>query len=71
MELLIEKSFTDDTVKIVHPQTLETIAKRTKRNGSYIWLSGDPDIQELCDEYSAGTTIGGMALLIADALKCS
>jgi len=70
MELLIEKSYLDDVVKLRHPETLDVLAQRIKRDGVYIWKSEDPDIQKLCDDWADGTTIEGMALLIADALKC-
>ena len=71
MKLVIEKSYWDDVVNLRHPETLEVIAKQIRRNGVYVWKSEDPNIQKLCDEWSGGTTIGGMASLIADVLRCN
>jgi len=69
MDLLIEKSFSDDIVFLKHPSTHAVVAQRVRRNGVYVWRSEYSDIQKLCDDWARGTTIGGMTLLIAEWLS--
>ena len=70
MKLLIERSFLGDVILLRHPETLDVLAQRIRRDGVYVWKSKDPDIQELCNDWPDKTTVGEMAMLIADALKC-
>jgi len=70
MKLLIERSFLDDVIILRHPETLDVLAQRIRRDGIYVWQSEDTDIQKLCNDWTDKTTVGEMAMLIADALKC-
>ena len=70
MKLLIERSFLDDIIILRHPETLDVLAQRIRRDGIYVWQSEDTDIQKLCNDWTDKTTVGEMAMLIADALKC-
>jgi len=68
MDLIIERL--SDVVNLRHPHDNTILAQQIRKNGHYVWRSNDPDIQEMCDEWADGSTIGGMASIIADALKC-
>jgi len=66
MKLLIERSFLGDVILLRHPETLDVLAQRIRRDGVYVWKSKDPDIQELCNDWADKTTIGEMAILIKE-----
>jgi len=56
---------------IRHKESNLIYAERVRRNGRWIWISGDPDIQSICREWAPGSTIGGIICVLEEALRCS
>ena len=61
-ELLIERRMAERIINIRHPQTGEILAIKYDNQR---WKSDNREIQKICNEWSGGSTAGGLASEIA------
>ena len=62
--MLIERDYSKDLVILKDEATFKVVAKRVRTAGRFFWRSEDPKIQELLDEWTNGSTIGAIVMML-------